>query len=190
VQAPAGVSDSAIVATVRDVFAAPAFNPARSIWWWTEYIDIPFDREIARRVLLIIVITMVVITLLRHAHRYYLERQYGDVLGGSGGARGRARDPWVAAQELAAGGDFTSAAHALYLALLDALARRDQVRLHPSKTVGDYLRELRTRSSALLPTFRDFARLYERVIYGFRECDAERYARLHALASAMIQPNE
>ena len=81
------------------------------------------------------------------------------------------------------------AAHALWLALLDGLATREEVRLHPAKTIGDYLRELRARSSALLPTVRDFARLYEMVAYGFRECDEARYERLHALATAVIRPN-
>src|SRR5512143_3993885 len=33
-------------------------------------------------------------------------------------------DPWTAAQRYAAQGDFTSAAHSLYLALLNAIARR------------------------------------------------------------------
>ena len=183
------VGATTIVDTVTAVFSAPEFNPTPSLWWWTEYIDIPFDADVARRVLLGIVIVLGIIAAARYGHRWYLERRYGEIAGAGGGRDGKAQDPWVAAQELAAKGDFTQAAHALYIALLDALARRDQVRLHPAKTIGDYLRELRSRSSALLPPVRDFARLYELVAYGFRECDAERYRRLHALASAVIQPN-
>ena len=182
------VDPSTIVDTVTAVFSAPEFNPTPSIWWWTEYIDIPFDRIIARRFLIGIVILLTLIALVRYGHRLYLERRYGEILGGGGRGSGP-QDPWVTAQTLAANGDFTMAAHALYLALLDGLARREQVRLHPAKTIGDYLRELRSRSSTLLPMVRDFARLYELVAYGFRECDAARYARLHALALDVIRPN-
>ena len=178
-----------VVDTVTAVFSAPEFNPTPSIWWWLEYIDIPFDRIIARRVLIGVVILLAVIAVIRYGHRWYLERRYGEILG-AGCERGRAaQDPWITAQALAAEGNFTMAAHALWLALLDGLATREEVRLHPSKTIGDYLRELRARSSALLPTVRDFARLYEMVAYGFRECDAARYERLHALATAVIRPN-
>lgn len=98
------------------------------------------------------------------------------------------RDPWQVSQELAARGDFTGAAHALYAALLESAARRQEVRLHPSKTVGDYVRELRGRSSSLFARFRDFARSYETVIYGLGRCDEERYRRLHALAVPIVRP--
>jgi Domain of unknown function (DUF4129) len=101
---------------------------------------------------------------------------------------GRKIDPWTDAQRLAAAGRYTDAAHALYAALLQAVAQREHIGLHPSKTVGDYLRELRRRSSTLVPSFRDFARLYEVVVYGWGVCDRERYDRLHALASGMLTP--
>jgi hypothetical protein len=103
------------------------------------------------------------------------------------GARAQG-DAWELAQRLAARGEFTEAAHALYRALLEAAARQGQVRLHPSKTVGDYVRELRARSSGLLGRFRDFARSYEVVIYGIGTCDRERYERLHALAQPVVRP--
>jgi hypothetical protein len=101
------------------------------------------------------------------------------------GARG---DSWATAQRLAAAGHYTEAAHALYAALLEGIASREQVRLHPSKTVGDYARDLRRRSSSLLAPFRDFARSYEIVIYGLRACDRERYERLYAIAARMVAP--
>ena len=99
------------------------------------------------------------------------------------------RDPWRAAQELAARGEFTPAAHALYAALLQAAARQQQVRLHPSKTVGDYVRELRRRSSTHFDRFREFARTYEMVIYGLGYCDEPRYERLRALVAPIVSPN-
>ncbi len=96
-------------------------------------------------------------------------------------------DPWISAQQYAAAGDFTSAAHALYLALLNAIARRGLVRLHPSKTVGDYVRELRVRSATVFARFRDFARAYETVVYGTGVCDQERYEKLQRLALPIVQ---
>ncbi len=98
-------------------------------------------------------------------------------------------DPWLMAQRFAASGDFTTAAHALYAALLEAVARRGQVKLHSSKTIGDYVRELRQRSSAFFTRFRDFSRAYEVVIYGSGQCDRERYERLHELALPIVQRN-
>jgi hypothetical protein len=95
-------------------------------------------------------------------------------------------DPWAAAQAFAAAGDYTAAAHALYAALLEFAARAQQVRLHPSKTAGDYARELRSRRSKLAPGFRSFAGDYEVVIYGEMTCDADRYGRLYALAAPML----
>lgn len=105
----------------------------------------------------------------------------------SAGAPRFAGDPWTVAQRLAADGNYTDAAHALYVALLEATARRGGVKLHPSKTAGDYVRELRQRSSALFGRFRDFARAYEYVVYGTGHCDRERYERLHALALPIVR---
>ncbi len=97
-------------------------------------------------------------------------------------------DAWSAAQELAARGDFTAAAHALYAALLEAGARQNQLKLHPSKTAGDYVREVHRKSSPLFPNFRDFARAYEIVIYGLGECNRDLYERLLSLATPIVQP--
>jgi hypothetical protein len=97
-------------------------------------------------------------------------------------------DPWATAQRLAAAGNYTDAAHALYQGLLRALARRDNLRLHEAKTVGDYARELRARSSQRFTPFREFARTYEVVVYGLGTCDQDRYDRLHRLAEAIVAP--
>ncbi|MFL5563241.1 MAG: DUF4129 domain-containing protein [Gemmatimonadaceae bacterium] len=96
-------------------------------------------------------------------------------------------DPWAAAQQYAARGDFTAAAHSLYLALLNAIARRGLIRLHPSKTAGDYVRELRSRSATSFTRFREFARAYETVVYGTGVCDQERYETLQRLAMPIVQ---
>ncbi len=100
---------------------------------------------------------------------------------------GGPQDAWAEAQRLARAGQYTDAAHALYRGLLDDMARRDQIQLHYSKTVGDYGRDLRRRSSGLAPRYRDFARTYETVVYGLGTCDRERYERLYALATGIVQ---
>src|SRR5688500_3683597 len=100
------VEVTTIADTVNAVFSAPELTPTPSLWGWLDYIDIPFDRDTARRVLLGIVIVLAVIAVLRYGQRWYLERRYGEI-SGTGGARGSARDPWVTAQSLAAAGDFT-----------------------------------------------------------------------------------
>jgi hypothetical protein len=99
--------------------------------------------------------------------------------GGSG-----SRDPWEMAEELADRGEYTEAAHALYAALLGAVARAEPVRLHASKTAGDYARELRRLNSSRFGGFREFARAYETVVYGLGTCDRARYMRLLSLATA------
>jgi hypothetical protein len=95
-------------------------------------------------------------------------------------------DAWIAARQYAARGDYTSAAHALYAALLQAFAARGDAELHESKTIGDYVRDLAARSSRLLGGFREFARSYETVIYGIGFCDRDRYEQLHGLALRII----
>jgi hypothetical protein len=102
---------------------------------------------------------------------------------GAGGARS---DAWADARVFAARGDYTAAAHALYAAILDSIAGRGDIELHEAKTIGDYLRELATRSSASLARFRDFARSYETVIYGIGFCDRERFERLYGMAAAIV----
>jgi len=89
-----------------------------------------------------------------------------------------ADDPWRRAGALAAAGDFTAAAHALYAALLARLAHRERLALHPSKTAGDYARDLRAIGSRAFAPFREFARDYDRVVYGLGTCDDAQYARL------------
>jgi hypothetical protein len=98
-------------------------------------------------------------------------------------------DPWSLAERLAAAGRHTDAAHALYVASLRALERDERLQLHPSRTIGDYVRDLRMRSSLLFGRFREFARSYEFVVYGLGSCDRDRYERLRQLATPIVRPN-
>jgi hypothetical protein len=102
----------------------------------------------------------------------------------------RAADPWLSAQAAAAAERYTEAAHLLYAALLQALSVTERVRLHTSKTAGDYSRELRARSSPAWPPFRNFVRAFELVVYGRRECDRAQFERLRSLAAPLVQERE
>jgi len=93
-----------------------------------------------------------------------------------------AGDPWVEADRLAAAGNYTDAAHLLYRGLTERLAAAELIRLHTSKTSGDYARELRQKGSGAHADFRQFGRRYDRVIFGIGTCDAPTYAMLRELA--------
>jgi hypothetical protein len=193
------LSKSAVRDTIRAVFAQRAYDRSvlTSIWdriiasfmrWLGDILNGVSHSGAARQVAIILIVVLLVVI----AVRIVLGLMSGDLalrrVGPAWGGPGGGGDAWADAQRLAASGRFTDAAHALYAALLRALAARDQVRIHPSKTVGDYGRELRRRSSALVPPFREFARSYEVVIYGLGHCDRERYDRLYALARTMLPP--
>lgn len=99
-------------------------------------------------------------------------------------------DPFAVADRLAAEGRFEEAAHALYHGVLLALARRERLRLDPSKTSGDYARELRLRGSPAHVDFHRFGRRYDRVLFGDGTCDAPTYATLRDLALAATRREE
>lgn len=203
---PGQLPDSLIRSVTDSVFRQSAYN-RYSPWdrftgWLGEQLArlfasiLPFFRAMHRSPVLywtVIVVLAAVLGALvgRALYLWYLRSTYGAraLPWEVAGYRRSGRDPWLVAQELAARGEYTDAAHALYAALLEAAARRREVRLHPSKTVGDYVRELRQRSSASFGRFREFARSYETVIYGIGTCDEERFVRLRALAVPIVRPN-
>jgi hypothetical protein len=198
---------SAIQDTVAAVFRGAGFNRQqtladrlgemveRALDWLGRLLDpvrdIARDSPLAYWTLVTLLTIALVAVIGRLAYVAYLRRtaMAGAIVLPGARSRGNEGDPWLLAQQLSRAGHYTDAAHALYRALLEAAARQGELRLHPSKTVGDYLRELRVRSSRLVGRFRDFARTYEVVIYGLGECDRDRYERLFALASPMIRPH-
>jgi hypothetical protein len=94
-------------------------------------------------------------------------------------------DPWRAAERLAAEGRYEEAAHALYHGVLASLAHAERLRLDPSKTSGDYARELRARRSAAYTPFREFSRRFDAAVYGRDVCDATLIDDLRCLASPL-----
>lgn len=197
------VSETAIRDTMAAVFRQGAFARRQPSWiarkitqffeWLWDLLSRLGDTRTSSpaffwTVMTIIIVIAVAITA-RLAWVSYRRRNQGigarEAPAGPGGVA--LADPWTLAQQHAARGDFTAAAHSLYLALLNAIARRGLIRLHPSKTVGDYVRELRSRSAAVFTRFRDFARAYETVVYGTGVCDQERYEKLQRLALPIVQ---
>jgi hypothetical protein len=91
------------------------------------------------------------------------------------------------AERLAASGDFTEAAHLLYAVLLQSGAARGAFRVHPSKTTGDYARELRRKRGSWASPFQSFRSRYDRVIYGDMACSAADFDALLNDANNMLR---
>ena len=98
-----------------------------------------------------------------------------------------ADDLMAQSRGLASQGAYVEAAHLLYAAVVARLMESRRVRRHPSKTVGDYFRELRAAGDPAAAPYRAFAQTYEIVAYGDGLCDATRFARLEQLAAPMLQ---
>jgi hypothetical protein len=106
------------------------------------------------------------------------------------GATHGSADPWAEAERLAAAGKYTEAAHLLYRGVTERLAAAERISLHPSKTSGDYARELQLRGVAAAADFRQFGRRYDRVMFGVGVCDAPTYAMLRDLATRVFRAEE
>jgi hypothetical protein len=195
------IADERIHETVREVFAAPEYNRfsllARAWGWVSDLASRLFARLVAFleplipatgtgrslviALLAVLIVILIWIGILWWQRREARARPRGET------SHGVAASAFRSAEDLAARGQFTEAAHALYASLLAAVAQRGEVRIHHSKTIGDYVRELRRHAPEAFGRFREFARSYEFVIYGLGECDRERYERLRALARPVVQ---
>ena len=181
-------TDAAIRDTVAAIASAPAYrrDVTTTLWdrfWrfvWETLVDlyraVSGDTEIGRIVTGILLTALVVLGLVRfvisyrEAHDPRLRARRERARGGSDGI--------AEAERLAAAGDYTAAAHALYAGLVGALASRGLVRRHASKTSGDYARELRRRGVPEHRAFEPFRRRYDRVLYRELVCTADEYAAL------------
>jgi hypothetical protein len=183
------VPAAAIRDTVRAIVQDPAYHRAlrESImdrfWrWFSELLgrvftaagDLPHGRTIG--LIAIGLIALLIVARILHASRLGLDELEADRT-----RAGRPRRHTLAdAERLAAAGAYVEGAHALYQAALETLARREGVRLHPSYTSGDYVRALRQRGSPAQHAFRQFARRYDGMIFGFAACDAQGWAALRS----------
>ena len=163
------------------------------IWRWTMELldriigaaaDAPHGRTL-------VIAGLAVIALLVIGRLVFASRLGVDELGMSRRHPERLRAPTLAdADRLATDGRHDEAVHALYQAVLEWVARRDGIRLHASKTSGDYARELRLRGSPVHVDFHRFGRRYDRVLFGDGTCDASTYATLRELALAATRREE
>ncbi len=96
-------------------------------------------------------------------------------------------DPWRSADALIEAGHYEDAAHALYRGVVLTLGRVERIRLDPSRTSGDYARELRRRSSSSLAPFRAFTRRFDAAVYGHEGCSADTLRELHRLSAPFRQ---
>ena len=188
-----GVVHDTVAAVVRD----PAFRRnlresigQRFMMWLGELIAyvIRFVQgsSLARPLglaLVALIVVLVVARLLFAARA----REEGASITSRRGRKGAAEDPFIVADGLASEGRFEEAAHALYRGVLLSLSRSERMRLDPSKTSGDYARELRRRGSASYQAFRTFARRFDVAVYGHGRCDAAAHRRSpHARGSIRV----
>jgi hypothetical protein len=82
------------------------------------------------------------------------------------------------AGQAAARGDYPAAIHWTMLALLRSLADRGFVKLHPSKTNGDYVREF-SQATAGGPRMAEFVADFDRYTYGGGGCGPAEFANMH-----------
>jgi hypothetical protein len=135
----------------------------------------------------VIIVVLIIAGLI--AARIFITAEWGKDVVQRRGKVGRSirSDMWAEAERLAAGGDYTGAAHALYQAVLRRLAGSDRIRLHASKTSGDYSRELRRRGSPAAAAFQRFGRRFDRVIFGVGECSPEEFDAMLREASEVTE---
>ena len=143
--------------------------------------------SLARQVAVVCVIVLALLVVLRVAYAARLRDEAALRRRRRAPGTAAAVDPAAEARRLAAAGQFADAAHALYRAVLQLLVRRERLRLHPSKTSGDYARDLRERRSSLHAPFRTFGRRYDRLLFGHETVDADAYAALLEVAHPLLQ---
>lgn len=178
--------------TVEAVVRSPAFRRSlqntlaeRLLRWLGEWFSrlsrylegAPSARTIALGVAAALVL-MVVLRLVMAARA----RESGGPTTSRGRRAGAADDAWAEADRLMAAGRLEEAAHALYRGVLAGLARGERLRLHPSKTSGDYARELRGRGSSSYAAFRAFVRRFDVAVYGHGGCTPAALHELRELA--------
>lgn len=147
-----------------------------------EHIDhLPSLREVGIAVAFVAVVYLLVRTVMS-------ARDRDDYSGKRAYAAGTAStNPWVAAEALLAARQYEEAAHALYRAVVASVAHQHRLRIDPSKTSGDYARELRRRNAPALEGFRKFTRSFDLAVYGRTGCDAAVLAELVRLAEPFRQ---
>jgi hypothetical protein len=97
---------------------------------------------------------------------------------------------WREAESLAGAGQYREAVRLMYLAVLFVLDRRRLLRYEPTRTNGEYVRQVRLAEEAppdLHAPFESLTALFERKWYGDRSCEAGEYDTCKALAEEVRQ---
>ena len=139
---------------------------------------VPSGRSIAIGLGALIVIAVVARAVLATRARGESAERTGRRRGGVAGD-----DPWQTAEQLMSQGRYEEAAHAIYRGVLNGLTLGERVRLDPSKTSGDYARELRRRGSSSFVAFRAFVRRFDVAVYGHGGCDSAALMELRELSA-------
>lgn len=171
--------DRALQRTILDRLLEQLGNALRALF------DLLPALGIGNKLIVALAIAVIALVVARVVLRTRAQREFwaGDRLESRGGRR---VDHWIEAERLAGRGAHLEAAHSLCAALLAASARRGDVTLHPSKTTGDYARELRRRGADTAADFQRFRARYDRVVYDAQRCSAEEYAALLTDARPML----
>ncbi len=184
---PGAVHDS-----VRAVLRDPAFRRSlrrtlidRLMVWIMEWLSrleraarhLPSLRSIGLTLVALIVLFVIVRTLLGARERADETNQRLRRRGAN-----TQENPWEVADQLTSQGQFEDAAHALYRGVLLTISRTERIRLDPSRTSGDYARELRRRNASSVTMFRAFTRRFESAVYGHERCTADVLIELRSLA--------
>lgn len=183
---------SAIHDSVAAVLRAPEFRRSLQssigerlpLWlaeWMTRAVHFLRSASSARTIALSVAVLLVLLVVARLLIGVRM-RERGIERAGRQGRTGRGDDPWRAADRLAREGRYEEAAHALYHAVLTSLAQTERLRLDPSKTSGEYARELRRSGSRTHTGFRSFASRFDAGVFGHGECDAAFIDELRRLA--------
>ncbi len=141
----------------------------------------------ARTVTLFVCGLLVGALILRLVFAARSERYVTRAISGSGDRAGRYLPTLDDARKLAREARYADAMHVLYAAILDALAQRRLIRLHSSKTSGDFARELYARGHPAHDAFRAFVRRFDRLFYGYDVCDAAAFDALWGEAERVLR---
>ena len=175
----------------------PAYqrNPRELIWerivqWMLERLRDFYDffqgSGVGRIVVIVLFSALVLLALARFFIAYRDERALQSRSVASGNLRPGV-DYLREAERLAASGDYAGAAHLLFTALLDSFSRRGEVRIHASKTTGDYARELRRSKSPSTAGFHAFRTHYDRLVYRDVRIGEGDYRKLYESAAPLLE---
>ena len=154
--------------------------------WFSEILSRLFTQAAGSRGTYLISLSVIVIAIVASVARAVIVARARRRAASVRDRHATADEQLAEARGLAAQGAYVNAAHLLYAAVVTRLVESKRVRRHPSKTVGDYWRDLRAAGDGLAPAYRTFAAVYDVVAYGDGLCDAARWSRLEQLAAPML----